>query len=76
MKALKAVPKAEPYFLWSGNGTAKGRKGNWRALKRLSELAEVPSGHAHRFRDTFAVKVLLAGIHLERVSIYAGVTVS
>jgi hypothetical protein len=32
-------------------------------------LYEVPSGHAHCFRDTFAVKMLLAGIPLERVSI-------
>lgn len=42
MKALKAIPKDEPYILWSRNGTAKDIKGNWRALKRLSELVEGP----------------------------------
>ena len=34
--------------------------GNWRA--RLA-------GHAHRFRDTFAVELLLASVPLERVSV-------
>ena len=28
----------------------------------------MPGGHAHRFRDTFAVELLLAGVPLERVS--------
>jgi hypothetical protein len=32
----------------------------------------VPDGHAHRFRDTFAVELLLAGIPLEQVSILLG----
>ncbi len=29
-------------------------------------------GHAHRFRDTFAVELLLAGVPLERVSVLLG----
>jgi len=32
----------------------------------------VKDGHAHRFRDTFAVELLLAGVPLERVSILLG----
>lgn len=32
----------------------------------------VPTGHAHRFRDTFAVELLLAGVPMERVSILLG----
>jgi integrase/recombinase XerD len=71
--ALKAIPKSGPYFFWTGNGKVKSTTGNWqRALKLLFELAEVPTGHAHRFRDTFAVEILLAGIPLERVSILLG----
>jgi integrase/recombinase XerD len=38
---------------------------------RGSKFAE---GHAHRFRDTFAVELLLAGVPLERVSILLGHT--
>ena len=41
-------------------------------MKRLFRLAEVPAGHAHRFRDTFAVELLLAGVPLERVSVLLG----
>jgi integrase len=40
--------------------------------KNLFTLAEVQGGHAHRFRDTFAVELLLAGVPLERVSVLLG----
>lgn len=47
--------------------------GDWqRSLRRLFRLAGVPDGHAHRFRDTFAVELLLAGVPLDRVSILLG----
>jgi integrase len=73
MNALKAIPKIGRYFFWTSNGKVKSTVGNWqRALKLLFELAEVPTGHAHRFRDAFAVGALLAGIPLERVSILLG----
>jgi integrase/recombinase XerD len=29
-------------------------------------------GHAHRFRDTFAVELLIAGVPLDRVSVLLG----
>jgi integrase/recombinase XerD len=44
----------------------------------VAEVAEtkpknkLSEGHAHRFRDTFAVELLLAGVPLERVSILLG----
>jgi len=43
-------------------------------LQRLFELASVVGGHAHRFRDTFAVELLLAGVPLDRVSVLLGHT--
>ena len=35
-------------------------------------LAKVSGGHAHRFRHTFAVELLLAGVPIERVSVLLG----
>jgi integrase len=35
-------------------------------------LAKVPTGHAHRLRDTFTVELLLAGVPLDRVSVLLG----
>lgn len=34
--------------------------------------AGIENGHAHRFRDTFAVELLLAGVAMERVSVMLG----
>jgi integrase len=38
------------------------------AIVKLFKLANVPNGHAHRFRDTFAVELLLAGVSAHRTS--------
>ena len=47
--------------------------GNWRrTFCRLCEIAGVPGGHPHRFRDTLAVELLLDGVPMERVSILLG----
>lgn len=74
IEALEASPRTnEDYFFWTGESKTKSTVGNWqRALKRLFRLAGVPGGHAHRFRDTFAVELLLAGVPIERVSILLG----
>ncbi len=73
MTALEAVPTINEHFFWTGASKPKSAVGDWqRALKRLFTLAVVPTGHAHRFRDTFAVELLLAGVPMERVSILLG----
>lgn len=71
--ALNAIPEHTAYFFWTGNSTPKTAAGIWQeSLKRLFILAGVPDGHAHRFRDTFSVELLLAGVPIERVSIILG----
>ena len=73
-KALDAAPHSSPnYFFWTGKSTVRSAKGKWqRRLQRLFEFASVVGGHAHRFRDTFAVELLLAGVPLDRVSVLLG----
>ena len=72
VKALDAIP-ASTYFFWAGLSKPKSAVGDWqRGLKRLLILAGVPHGHAHRFRDTFSVELLLASVPIERVSILLG----
>lgn len=74
VKALDAAPRSsESYFFWTGKSTVRSSKGKWqRRLQRLFELANVSDAHAHRFRDTFAVELLLAGVPLDRVSVLLG----
>lgn len=73
-KALDAAPhSSQNYFFWTGKSTIRSAKGKWqRRLQRLFEFASVVNGHAHRFRDTFAVELLLAGVPLDRVSVLLG----
>jgi integrase len=41
-------------------------------LARVFKNAKIPNGHPHRFRDTFAVELLLAGVPIEQVSVLLG----
>jgi integrase len=43
-----------------------------RQLARVFEAAKISRGHPHRFRDTFAVELLLAGVPIEHVSVLLG----
>jgi integrase/recombinase XerD len=74
LEALQSMPKvSERYFFWTGAGKADTAAGNYRrSLRGLFALAEIKGGHPHRFRDTFAVELLLAGVPLERVSVLLG----
>lgn len=73
-EALHAVRgTSERYFFWTGEGKLKSAVGDWqRSLDELFTLAGVKGGHAHRFRHTFAVELLLAGVPIERVSVLLG----
>jgi integrase/recombinase XerD len=74
LRALACSPRSSGrYYFWTGASTRHSVAGKWqRRLQRLFALAKVPGGHAHRFRDTFAVELLLAGVPLERVSVLLG----
>ena len=70
--ALGAI-KTDNYYFWSGFGKKKSCVGDYqRAFKKLYELAEVENGHAHRWRDTFAVELLLSGMPLDQVGALLG----
>ncbi len=73
-RVLETTPRVTTTrFFWSGLGKLESAVRSWQTrLRRLFQLAKVPDGHAHRFRDTFAVRLLLAGIPIDRVSILLG----
>jgi integrase/recombinase XerD len=72
--ALDTIPRLTPtHFFWQGTGDLDGVVGSWRKrLRKLFRLAKVDNGHAHRFRDTFATELLLAGVPIERVAVLLG----
>ncbi len=74
LAALALTPKVnEKHFFWDGTSNLETIVGSWRRrMVKLFELAEVEQGHPHRFRDTFAVELLLSGVPIERVSILLG----
>ncbi len=66
-------PMTDRYWFWTGIGKLCTAVRVWETrLRRLFKLAGISDGHAHRFRDTFAVELLLAGVPLERVSVLLG----
>jgi integrase len=74
LNALAALPKiSERYLFWTGESKIDSATGDWqRTLKAVFDVARIPDGHAHRFRDTFAVDLLQAGVPIERVSTLLG----
>jgi integrase len=70
---LKESPRLSPrYFFWTANSTLHTAIGSWqRTLRKLFKLAGT-QGSAHRFRDTFAVELLLAGVSTEEVAVLLG----
>jgi integrase len=74
LKALKDVPNENAdYFRWNGHSLKTSAVKIWeRTMSRVFEMAKVENGHIHRFRDTFAVELLLAGVPIDQVSILLG----
>ena len=74
LRALEECPRVTgAHYFWNGRDKLDAIVGSWRKrLANLFELAEISKGHAHRFRDTFAIELLLAAVPIERVSILLG----
>jgi integrase len=74
VRILESVPRlSNEYFFWTGMSRLHTAVGTWqRTLKRLFVLAGIPGGHAHRFRDTFAVELLLTRSSIEEVAVLLG----
>jgi len=72
--ALDECPRSHPsYFFWTGQGSAESTRKYWdKKLRTLFETAGITGGHSHRFRDTFAVGLLMAGVPLDRLSVLLG----
>lgn len=61
------------YFFTSGKAKPQTARANWsRYLDTVFEAAKVHGAHSHRFRDTFAVSLLEAGVSIENVSVLLG----
>ena len=78
VKALEATPRVTPkLYFWTGQGELDTAVKEWqRKLREIFDFAGVEKGEAnavaHRFRDTFSVELLLAGVPIERVSVLLG----
>jgi integrase/recombinase XerD len=74
--ALEALePNSAGYYFWSGESEITTATDNWRRrLGRVFKDAGIQGGHPHRFRDTFAVDLLLRGVPLDQVSVLLGHT--
>jgi site-specific recombinase XerD len=62
-------PRSDLYWFWTGISTLKAAVSKWeRRLLAIFRGAGIQRGHAHRFRDTFAVAMLERGESLQAVA--------
>ena len=75
IRALDALPRESPeYFFWNGRSELKSVINSLqRTVSRIGRIAKVHA-HPHRFRDTFACRLLENGAELRTVQILLGHT--
>lgn len=74
LTALAKIENGSDRYFWTGKNM-RSAVSNWsRYLSRIFELAKINGGHSHRFRDTCAVELLLAGASVEDVATILGNT--
>jgi integrase len=78
LKALaECPPMSDLFWFWSGNGQLETATKHWQGeLSAMFRLAGIQQGHAHRFRDTFAVAMLEAGKSMQEVADALGDTLA
>jgi integrase/recombinase XerD len=71
--ALNERAEFQDRFFWSGNGKVTTVVKVWEdTFRRLFEIAGIEDGQSHRFRDTFAVELLLTGARIDQVAALLG----
>jgi integrase len=74
LTSLQKIETGSGRYFWTGKNI-RSSVSNWsRSLSKVFELAKVEGGHSHRFRDTCAMELLLAGASVEDVATVLGNT--
>jgi integrase/recombinase XerD len=69
LKALAAIPDTSAYYFTTGNALSKAVVGNYQNyLLKLFRLAGVAGAYPHKFRHSFAARLLAQRVPLEHVS--------
>jgi integrase/recombinase XerD len=76
--ALHESPSDDPrYFFWNGRCRRTSTVKIWETTFRtVFEKADVDDGHIHRFRDTFAVRLLEKGVPMRPSRCCSGIRAS
>jgi site-specific recombinase XerD len=75
VQSLNTIEKVSPkYFFWSGNGKLSSITELWRSrrLRPTFKAAGIKDAHPHRFRHTFATKLLIQGVPIGMVATLLG----